>query len=772
MLIFLVLVSIALAVWLRERFRHRSPARDRRGPTLMAASGQAARSIGSRGDTRTIETNAPRRGDAIWVPRGAVTKLTNITIEGGMLYVGTSLRVTGGFRDENCLVNPNLPIRQIRLPTAPPGYWPSYSTITPEQRWSYLNWLRTGRSDPTVDVGYVVLFFYGLERRLYLDRAASELHELVSEVERLLVIYGGNRSFNSYASNFLSMAQIASGSITTPELQLPSYSPELPLATRVHIGRVLAARSPLDAKTALLWILGRPEVRVRTPGQRCFKELVALWNVRFAQRHPNGLAVRAPKRLLKFHYKAASGTFDVAVLSNLPPLPDVGAVTTPLQGLTDLLEACVSELEPYSRLLGKHPDARQTMEGVLLLPEPIRGGAGHAVIDAARTRLAGLVGPSDMATTTVSALCDALGLQQPLRSSKRAASQLAFALDRLDYALEPDMRYGATMLGGGGTVVVFKADGGAPVAPGRAEYEHARLAAEVGILAAAADGEVTREEMDALTDSARSNMSLQVHERLRLEALVRAMQASQPSLQVAMKRAVQLPAARRAEMLGHAAAAIMADGKADASEVRFLERLHKALGLQPAAAHSVLHQAATRGRDGPIRVAAAHIVAGATLPPDLSATAASKSSMVGMVGLDQLRLAHIRDETLAVSRLLSEVFSDDDSSMIGPSVVNSGPADMVPDGARQGVSPGPYNGLDAAHGMVLAKVARAGAMPSEDFERECRTRKLMPSAALEAINEWAFDHFDEPVVEEEDEVVRVPDYISAKLTAMLRTENG
>jgi hypothetical protein len=44
------------------------------------------------------------------------------------------------------------------------SHFPSYSRMTPEQRWIYWNWLQSP-SDP-IDIGYVFVFYYGLERHL------------------------------------------------------------------------------------------------------------------------------------------------------------------------------------------------------------------------------------------------------------------------------------------------------------------------------------------------------------------------------------------------------------------------------------------------------------------------------------------------------------------------------------------------------------------------------------------------------------------------------
>ena len=56
------------------------------------------------------------------------------------------------------------------------GYYPTYAKISPNQRANYLRWLSSGRVDPLSDIGYAFLFFYGLERRLLLERQRPKSH--------------------------------------------------------------------------------------------------------------------------------------------------------------------------------------------------------------------------------------------------------------------------------------------------------------------------------------------------------------------------------------------------------------------------------------------------------------------------------------------------------------------------------------------------------------------------------------------------------------------
>lgn len=91
-----------------------------------------------------------------------------------------------------------LPIKKPTRPDSiePPGYYPSYAGLGPEQRWIYLNWLQDVTKE--VDIGYVFIYYYGLERHLLtgkFDRASDEILKLRR--------YHRNKSFLAYSESSL-----------------------------------------------------------------------------------------------------------------------------------------------------------------------------------------------------------------------------------------------------------------------------------------------------------------------------------------------------------------------------------------------------------------------------------------------------------------------------------------------------------------------------------------------------------------------------------------
>lgn len=80
-----------------------------------------------------------------------------------------------------------------------PNYGPSFFSLLPEQRWIYLEWLND-ISQP-IDIGYVFLYYYGLERNLILGDFDTAYKEII-----FLRHINQNRSFESYSYNALLFA--------------------------------------------------------------------------------------------------------------------------------------------------------------------------------------------------------------------------------------------------------------------------------------------------------------------------------------------------------------------------------------------------------------------------------------------------------------------------------------------------------------------------------------------------------------------------------------
>ena len=78
----------------------------------------------------------------------------------------------------------------------------------------------------------------------------------------------------------------------------------------------------------------------------------------------------------------------------------------------------------------------------------------------------------------------------------------------------------------------------------------------------------------------------------------------------------------------------------------------------------------------------------------------------------------------------------------------------------------PLVGLDSEHRRLLTKLVRQSEWARQEFEAIAASLNLMPDGALEAINEWAFDRYDDALIEDGDPLTIKPDLLAKDLAAI------
>lgn len=677
-----------------------------------------------------------------WLSENTMFTAGGLSITTDMVHVGKGDRYD--YHANKALIDPSLKVAVQGDPYGTTlGYWPDYRSLDPRARRSYLEWLQGGRCDPDAPIGYVFLFFYGLEYRLLKEGKYDEAPRILQEVRRLLELYGNHPSFDRYARALVEVAELLAGEgddelVPGPELRTHW---EMPLHVRVALGRKVASGEPLGASDALTWVLASSETYLRTPAQRCFGELKELWAKRYQSAYPQGFKVNIPKSRIKHYYRAAGANFTATI--SLDQLPDVSGLDGPVKRFRTLLEKCVEDLDAYSRFLGRNPDKRQSIAAAILLPIELHDGESGAQLRACREQLHRL-----RAADTPPSAADVLrlldmepppGAKVPLATQR----QLGTMLDLLDIGFEPDRRYGASSaLGAETKLVLFESEGGGKVEPDAPAYVAARTMAEIAALAAVSDGMVVPVELEAICRDLASLPGLGAVERQRLAAHAEALLDDPPKRKEAINRLAALPQQVRQRIMHSAVGAILADGRVLPAEVRFLEGLHKTLNLPQEDVYALLHRASISD-DQPVTVAPEARMPGIALPAEPAADAA-------LIQIDASRLDRIRNETLEVSELLANIFVDE--------------AEAVAPTLSRPVEVSRFEQLDRAHSELLWRVI-SEPVALEEFEAHARSVKLLPEGAIETINEWGFDTFEETVIALE-EVVYVHEHLVDRLRSM------
>lgn len=724
-------------------------------PSPRAKTG-AARATTSAQEPVSVYTAAPAQsnhrvpaapagyGAATWIPPGQSVTVAGTSIPGGMVYVGTALRNPSG-RPDPALIDPSKKVaaRGDYTDRNLMDYWPSYSEISPEARRAYLQWLGAGRQDPMADIGYVFLFLYGLERRAILDGsgddAAAKAAEddrpaIAQEVRRLLSIYGNrNGSFHRYANDFLTVVEMSSFTDKLYSKPVPEFpgDHELPLYLRLALGQCAVDKVPIPAGLALAWVRLDPNIYLRTPATRCPEQFATLFQQKYAEMLNGGLVLPKNKTKLKFVYRAASaGLHEYGEIKlTFGDIPDVAVLTGPVKKLQEVAEAATTELDGYSRLLGRSPAAAKSLEGLLFLPPTLWPADARQKLDALLARM-----PRGMVTMKLQELASSLGDAQSLE--RNTVSSLARALEAVHVGMEPDVLHGAKTPKADDTVVLFSLPPGELEGRSSATYQAAALTVQLATAVALADGDLGAEELRHLRQQIEGWTHLTPAHQQRLRAHTRYLVDAPPSLTVLKKKLEPLAAPAKEAIAKFMSVVAQADGSVTPAEMKMLEKVYKALGVDPQKVFSDVHAAAAAAPGGK-RAAAASVV---TAPAEKPATAGFQ--------LDAARVAALQQDTDKVSALLANIFTEEAAEP----VASQQPAATAQPEEVEGEAPHGLMGLDDAHTSFVNQLVSRPEWTREELLDLASDLDLMLDGALERINEAAFDAHDGPLTEGDDPV--------------------
>ena len=547
---------------------------------------------------------------ARWLRPGDMASVGGHDIPGGMIYFGRRLRAARGGRTEPALINPALELDHVQpdLDGKDLSYWPSYDTIPPASRTAYLRWLAEGRRTPGVPIGYVFLFFYGLERRLLLDitedpSLRTEVPALRSEVRGLLASYGSHAAFRRYAAEFSNLLELVDSptgtdpdALSVPELCERRWPP--PMTLRRALGAFAAAGRPVPADWAQAWAWYHPDVSLRTPAFRCRDEFAELFRQRYEEAHGAGLVLHPGTRYLRVEYQPASAGLRRSVYGR-QDIPDVFLADASRWHLSALVAGVTDDLGAYSRWLRRHADLRDTVAGAALLPAELvvdaRRRSTRPDVAALQTWLDHRL---DRAVDGEAAAVEAddLAAWWPTTSTagltRRDAAALARLLGHLGVGIEPDVRLGGPAPALGQTVMLFRTGDDGHPGPTDEEWAAAVTLARLGAgVCATAEGHTDLPWKVA--DPVRSAVPLCEDRLARLRAHLRWATAANAGTIGLRKYVDRLPAERRAAIGDLLVTLATGGGGVLPAQVAGLTLAFYRLGLDPDTVPSRLHTSLT-----------------------------------------------------------------------------------------------------------------------------------------------------------------------------------
>lgn len=705
--------------------------------------------------TFEVQQGQPYTADAdkLWIPQNQLITVSGYQIDGGMIYVGEGLgSVRNPYSPDPALINPKLKVNNINPDHAGHSmtYWPSYNDIKPEARAAYLDWLSTGRKNPTAHIGYVFLFFYGLERRLLIDsgtseKASSEAAAIISEVERLLDIYSCDSSFNGYASSFLGIARLkfqSSDDFTVYKEEGVSWG-EYPLSFRIALARLSKNRQPIPSSYALLWAEYHPEVYFRTPAQRCREEFGKLFDIRYREKFGEGLVIEPNKSYLKINYQPASSSI-YPISYEVKDLPDLTRLSKPISQIRGIIDQCTEELNSYSRFVGRRPEEKSSLSAISLLPKELITQMDLGNVASLRKWAQNLLQSQETAELPARELLNLMDIKGDKALSKSDCVSIAQMLGTLGYGIEPDIRFGDNKIDPAGKAVLFSLDENEPRTPGPS-YKAASAALHLAAAISAADGSVSEAEEMHLERHLESSLHLSQPEQKRLRVYMRWLILSSPGFSSLRKHINSLDELSRKSIGFFLINVAYADGIVDPDEIKTLKKIYKLLKLDEETIYSDIHSIQSGGAAEPVTVQKASPDSAEYPIPERVFSAPMTSS--SKLDLDHRAIEEKKKDTQKIQDILSTIFTQEEAILesVKPVLSNVG---------KEGIL-----GLDQAHSGLVRELAVQSYWSREDFEQLCDKYGLMPDGAMETINAVTYDQFDNPFIEEDGRIEINPDIV-------------
>jgi uncharacterized tellurite resistance protein B-like protein len=657
--------------------------------------------------------------------------------------------------DPSC-IDYSLPIgAEINEPKGALGYWPDYARITPNQRANYLRWMASGRTSVLEDIGYVFIFFYGLERRVLVDGA--DVRPVVTELVRLLAKYPFSGSFNSYASDLIAWIAAKGGvdhlaenwfsTLAGAFFRIGSQPMALALAwLHVH-------QRPLPPELALSMASQDARFPRSVVAQRLPEQFENLFRKKYTAAYGKGLLLQCAKRPLQIGYRPATASWDVRSSSYLTSveIPNVMGIPSQFNGLVDIWNETIDELKPLSRKLAKGIEVN-TREAYDALPEQLRAELDHPDKSRWDAVVAARIVKEGLALLQSGDLAAINGIAPQPRLTLKQSTELAQTANYVGYMLVPDARVTGSAYGWSDLVGLVRPQSN-PVVSADPSFRSATMMLQIGMAMAASDGNVTAEEVHHITQILETQFKLPPDDVLQLWAHREVLMVKPPSIRVI---GAKLKAVLSRDQLGMLCRFLVgvaaADGRVPKDEVKALKFAYSAMGVEETELLSLLQEISSSS-DTAVEIATADkAIPGEAIPDRPDGTGGRD------IVIDHERVQRLMDETKEVSRMLGEAMQDimpenePIISVAGPGVT----ADLTTPTRDEAAAAGDLDGvpasaleqLDRRYHHILRVLLSRDEWPRDEFERLVRQEGLMPSGTVESINTWSDENLGDFLIDE------------------------
>lgn len=350
----------------------------------------------------------------------------------------------GGSGDRaSASIDPGLPVAEAAV--ADPGLPPlltTYDRFDPATRRAFLEWIDTGRCDPSVPTAFPLHLVHCLEAAM-LEEGRHDLARIAAaELERLLQVHGGDRDFRGCAQSLREACKLLDADCPVAPIfasARTNHGDEMPFAERLYLGQALKNSPCLEADPALLFLLEQPRTWLDAHVVSAFDVVYHHWTENYSYRFNGGVELQ-PTSTLSLVYESLDGEATFELRSTLP---DPASAPEP-PGLRQFFVECCAEVDALRDL---HVAQRKAIIKGLKSKSDLRGHQPAWSLrpdfeERVRARLAGpevvMLRASDLLVDLFEDASPPPNKQVPMPACRR----MWRALGDLGVGFEPDDRYG------------------------------------------------------------------------------------------------------------------------------------------------------------------------------------------------------------------------------------------------------------------------------------------------------------------------------------------
>lgn len=671
--------------------------------------------------TKTRTGQTPVR----WVNTEEVINIQGLAIAGGLFYFGTPHH-SDALRHDGSVIDPKLSTQEAQQTDTQDHYRFSYREFSPAERYQYLQWLKAGRCHPELDRQYLSIYFYGLERRALIDQADHP--QIMAELQRLLSIYHDHYIVRHHAQSLLNyLTDINQTILDKTYLQPPQSSypcttyDTLPTPLLISFGQMAKDKMFVPATWAWVWAMADERVNKTAVLLRNPTVLQQVFLGLYPEHHPKGIRLVANKSLLKVQYYSLSPTVQ-NVSHSIGGLPNISRSQSLPKHLNHLLMACRQEMDRYLRFIGRYPEQIEHLKAWLLLSPRWWPTHLQTVMQSLQAQVA--------QTPYVLTLSQLLSQLQGNDDLTKAQQQgLVNSLAFYQIGIVPNVCLGDKPADLSEHVALYRLPKHPSTDAPHADELAARLTLHAAILVMKSQSTTVPDQHTWLLEHLRHTYCINADIDQQLQARWQR-QLHHPDVTLTMiKRQLNSMPIHMLRPISQALTQLaQCAGEVPPPTIQVLEKLYKLFDIDRQLLYSDLHLVHTSSHRTPHR---------------------SPQTPTRSFSLDHARIAQLQHESEQVAVLLADVFVEDTSI---PPALSTSPTNPHTTPVTDSVW-----GLDATHSAFVYQLVQQAQWTRAELLALAQPLDLLLDGALALINEAAFDHHDDMLIEGDDPFSINPD---------------